>query len=280
VKVVRTIRALREMNLPDVGFVPTMGALHEGHLSLMRRARELTGSVVVSIFVNPTQFGPREDFSAYPRDEEKDLDLAREIGVDVVFAPTSEEMYGPTSTWVEVEGLSDIWEGASRPGHFRGVATVVSKLFNIVKPGKAFFGLKDFQQCVVIRRMVEDLKMDVELHFEPTVREHDGLAMSSRNVYLSPEERRAAPTLCAALNDAATVLQSAVSEASLVEDVLGKSRQALVFRGFDVDYFELVDARTLEVVRALSVDAWLIAAARLGRTRLIDNRAVFDNSFF
>ncbi len=198
-KVVETIadmRRLRHRLAEPVGFVPTMGYFHEGHLSLVRQARAENPSVVVSIFVNPTQFGPREDFDSYPRDPQRDLTMLREEKADIVFTPSAAEMYPPGfRSWVEVGKLTERLEGASRPGHFRGVATVVAKLFNIVQPTRAYFGQKDAQQVVVIRRMVVDLNMNVEIVTLPTVREPDGLAMSSRNTYLNSEQRQAATIL-------------------------------------------------------------------------------------
>ena len=192
-----------------MGLVPTMGYLHEGHLELMRRARERCGIVVASVFVNPTQFGPNEDLARYPRDLERDARLAAEVGVDVIFNPPVEEMYPPGyCTYVDVERITENMCGASRPGHFRGVATVVTKLFNIVRPDAAFFGQKDAQQALVIRRMAADLNMDLEIVTVPTVREPDGLAMSSRNVYLDPEQRRAALVLAGSLDRAVEAVRA------------------------------------------------------------------------
>jgi len=196
-----------------IAFVPTMGYFHEGHLSLMREGRERGDVLVVSIFVNPTQFGPGEDFDRYPRDMERDLRMAEEVGVDVIFAPTVEEMYPEGyQTYVEVEKVTKYLCGLSRPGHFRGVTTVVTKLFNIVKPHVALFGQKDYQQLITIERMVKDLNMDVEIVGMPTVREEDGLAASSRNVYLSPEERKAALSLYRSLRRAEELFSEGVRE--------------------------------------------------------------------
>jgi pantoate--beta-alanine ligase len=247
---VKTLRTIAEMRAahPDgasVGLVPTMGAFHEGHLSLFRAARAENDVVVGSLFVNPAQFGPREDRERYPRDEELDARLAEEAGVDFLFAPSAEEMYPPGyQTWVEVEELSQPLEGAHRPGHFRGVATVCIKLFNIVRPQRAYFGQKDAQQAAVIKRMVRDLDLDLELHVLPTVRDEDGLALSSRNVYLSPEERKQALAIPRAL---------ATKDPDRARDDL---------RDFDIDYLEAVD---LDGQRVLA------AAVRVGSTRLIDN---------
>jgi pantoate--beta-alanine ligase len=214
-KIVHTIAEIREFVRQarlagrTVGLVPTMGYLHEGHLELMRRARERCGIVVASVFVNPTQFGPNEDLARYPRDLERDARLAAEVGVDVIFNPPVEEMYPPGyCTYVDVERITENMCGASRPGHFRGVATVVTKLFNIVRPDAAFFGQKDAQQALVIRRMAEDLNMDLEIVTVPTVREPDGLAMSSRNVYLDPEQRRAALVLAGSLDRAVEAVRA------------------------------------------------------------------------
>jgi pantoate--beta-alanine ligase len=194
------VRALRQKLSGTVGFVPTMGYLHEGHLALVKQARTDNSNVIVSIYVNPTQFGPRENFGSYPRELNRDLELLREEGVDIVFVPSDDEIYPPEfSNWVDVGKVTERLEGASRPGHFRGVATVVAKLFNIVQPSRAYFGQKDAQQVVVIKRMVADLNMGIDIVVVPTVRESDGLAMSSRNIYLSPGERQAATILFKAL---------------------------------------------------------------------------------
>ena len=202
-KIVETIGEMRQLRLAlaePVGFVPTMGYLHEGHLSLVRQARAENPSVVVSIFVNPAQFGPGEDFTTYPRDTQRDLALLEKI-TDIIFMPSAAEMYPPEfSSWVEVEKVTGRLEGAIRPGHFRGVTTVVAKLFNIVQPGKAYFGQKDAQQAIVIKKMVADLNMNLKVVALPTLREPDGLAMSSRNTYLNPEQRRAATVLYQALS--------------------------------------------------------------------------------
>lgn len=253
-----------------IGFVPTMGFLHEGHLSLMRRARQECDAVIASIFVNPTQFGPGEDFERYPRDEEGDRMKCESAKVDVLFMPSAAEMYPEKpSVFVDVEGISDILEGAIRPGHFRGVTTVVSKLFNIVKPHKAFFGQKDFQQCAVIKRMVTGLNLDVEVVVLPTVREQDGLAMSSRNSYLNAHERRAATVVFHALSAAEQLVRAGVKEPEKV-----KNKMLAVLReeqGIAVDYIEIADPDTLTPLDAVKNKLVILVAVRIGRTRLIDN---------
>ena len=254
----------------SIGFVPTMGFLHEGHLSLMRRARQECEVVAVSIFVNPTQFGPAEDFDRYPHDEDGDRRKCESAGIDILFIPAATEMYPSKPTvFVTVERISDILEGAIRPGHFRGVVTVVSKLFNIVKPHKAFLGQKDYQQCAVIKRMVTGLNMDVEVVVLPTVRERDGLAMSSRNSYLNPEERRAAAVIPRALSSAEQLVKAGVNEPEKVKNkVLAVLREE---RGIVIDYVELVDQESLEPLASMQENAVILVAVRFGQTRLIDN---------
>ncbi len=256
-----------------VGLVPTMGYLHEGHLSLARRARQENALVVMSIFVNPTQFGPNEDLSHYPRDLERDLFLAEEEGVDLVFHPPPEEMYLPGhATWVDVEGLTEHLCGASRPGHFRGVSTVVTKLFGICRPDRAYFGQKDAQQAFVIRRLTADLDLGVEVVVCPTVREPDGLALSSRNVYLTEEERAEAPVLYRALRSAEALIASGERDARLVvRDVLEVLAQSPHGR---VDYVEVVDTATLQPLEILAGEVLLALAVWFGGTRLIDNLVV------
>ena len=255
-----------------IGLVPTMGYLHEGHLSLIRAARAECGLVVMSLFVNPTQFGPSEDLDRYPRDEERDLRLAGEAGADLVFAPPVEEVYAPdASTAVEVSGsLTGVLDGdpARRgPEHFRGVTTVVAKLFNIVGPDVAYFGQKDAQQAVVIRRMVRDLDFPVRIEVMPTVREADGLAMSSRNAYLEPADRERATALSRALAAA----ERAARAGSLAEG-LESARRELAGAGIEPEYLEARDAETLEPVDAFTERPVLVAvAARVGAARLIDN---------
>ena len=264
-RAVRHARARGE----DIGFVPTMGALHEGHLSLVRAAKHRCRSVVVSIFVNPAQFGPNEDFSKYPRTLEKDFEqLARE-GADIMFTPSAEQMYDPSpAVWVDVTGLSDRNEGRVRPGHFRGVATVVAKLFNIVQPDVAFFGQKDAAQLAVIRRMVRELRYPVEIVGCPIIREADGLAMSSRNVYLSAEERKQAAVLSRALRAAEEAFRRGATDANTLTTTV---RQELSTEPISVDYVEVLDPATLLPVNEVKSPALLAIAARVGSTRLLDN---------
>ena len=253
-----------------VGFVPTMGALHEGHLSLVRTARAACDVVAVSIFVNPTQFGANEDLAKYPRDFERDRDLLEKEGVELLFAPSVEEMYPAGGvTWVTVEELSGKLDGRSRPGHFRGVTTVVAKLFHIVEPDAAFFGQKDAAQVAIVRRMVRDLKFPVEIVACPIVREADGLAMSSRNAYLDGAQRRQALVLHRALIRVKELWEAGERDAEKLgaagrEEVTGEKSVRL-------DYFEIVDAETLDPVENLADGALVAAAAFVGPTRLIDN---------
>jgi pantoate--beta-alanine ligase len=264
------IRALRQKLSGTVGFVPTMGYLHEGHLALVKQARIENSAVIVSIYVNPTQFGPREDFSAYPRDINRDLELLREGGVDIVFVPSDDQMYSPEfSTWVDVEKVSERLEGASRPGHFRGVATVVAKLFNIIQPTKAYFGQKDAQQVVVIKRMVADLNMLIEIVVVPTVRESDGLAMSSRNIYLNPEERQAATILFRALTLARQLRLGGEKDAGSIRRQMASLIQKEPLA--KIDYVSIADADTLEELDLIDHPALASLAVRIGKTRLIDN---------
>ena len=252
-----------------IGFVPTMGALHEGHLSLVRAARKAVDVVVLSIFVNPLQFGPSEDLASYPRDEARDLHLAEQAGVDVVFLPSVHEMYPEgRSTTVSVGRLGTILEGSDRPGHFDGVATVVAKLFNLVQPDVAFFGQKDVQQVAVIKKMVTDLSYAVEIGVEPTVRERDGLALSSRNAYLSPEERQKATAVYRALLKGAETLAEEGFEAAEKN-----MWELLVAEGLEPSYARVVDPDTFDVPGA-GPEVLLVIAARLGNTRLIDNMFV------
>ncbi|HWK31449.1 MAG TPA: pantoate--beta-alanine ligase [Terriglobales bacterium] len=253
----------------DIGFVPTMGALHEGHLSLVRAAKHRCRAAVVSIFVNPAQFGPNEDFSKYPRTLEKDTEqLARE-GLDILFTPSTDEMYEPSpAVWVDVAGLSDRNEGRVRPGHFRGVATVVAKLFNVVQPDVAFFGQKDAAQLAVIRRMVRELRYPVEVVGCPIVREADGLAMSSRNVYLSAEERKQAAVLSRALRLAEEAFRRGATDANTLTTTV---RQELSTETVSVDYVEVLDPATLLPVDDVKSPTLLAIAARVGSTRLLDN---------
>jgi pantoate--beta-alanine ligase len=253
-----------------LGLVPTMGALHEGHFSLVREAKRKCSPVVVSIFVNPKQFGPTEDLKKYPRTFEADRDALAALGVDVLFAPSSEEMYPPGfSTSVTVKSLSDSWEGRARPGHFDGVATVVLKLFEIVQPHTAFFGRKDAQQARIIRQMVADLNLGTQIELCPIVREPDGLALSSRNVYLSPDDRRAAIVISRSL---AAVKQSIERGERDVVRLLAIMRSELDSESrLIVDYAEIVDADSFEPVRVIRGDCYALIAAKVGGTRLIDN---------
>lgn len=268
------LRALRARGL-TVGLVPTMGALHEGHLSLVRAARSACDAVVVSIFVNPTQFAPHEDFAQYPRTFQADCAVLEREAVSLIFAPSADEMYSPgASTFVDVDDLSARLDGASRPGHFRGVATVVAKLFNIVAPDKAFFGQKDAAQIAVLRKMVRDLNFPVELVVCPIVRDSDGLAMSSRNRYLSPEQRTKALALRRALQKVERLVDSGITAPrDLIPAALAVLSAEPQLR---VDYFRIVDPDTLENVADVSQGALCAVAAYVGTTRLIDNVLLFN----
>ncbi len=277
-KVFHTVDDARGFSLSErkagrsVVFVPTMGALHEGHLSLMRRGKELGDTLVVSIFLNPTQFAPNEDLDKYPKTFEADLDACRGEGVAAVFAPSPSEMYprgkDEQLSWVSVEKLSGGLCGASRPGHFKGVATVVAKLFNIVLPDVAVFGEKDFQQAVIIKRMVEDLNFPVRIETAPIVREPDGLAMSSRNALLTPKNRKAATAIFRSLREAARRVADGERDAAkltmMVEEAIGAS-------GGTVDYVRVVDTGTLSPLDVVEGEALLAVAAKYGDVRLIDN---------
>ena len=270
VKTIPDIGALRQKLDGSVGFVPTMGYLHEGHLALVKQARIENSAVIASIYVNPTQFGPGEDIGVYPRDLNRDLELLRGERVDIVFIPSDDEMYPPEfSSWVDVEKVTERLEGASRPGHFRGVATVVAKLFNIVQPLRAYFGQKDIQQAVVIKRMVADLNMGVEIVVVPTVRESDGLAMSSRNIYLSPGERQAAAILFQSLMLARQLWQDGEKNADKIRwqmtSLIQKEPLARI------DYLSIADAETLEELPFIDRPALVFLAVKIGKTRLIDN---------
>src|SRR5580704_11417941 len=253
-----------------IGLVPTMGALHEGHTALVARARKECSRVIASVFVNPKQFGPKEDYKKYPRDLEKDAKTLEEAGVDVLFAPEAADIYPDGfRTYVNVEGISERLEGRSRPGHFRGVATVVLKLFEIVQPTYAYFGRKDAQQVRVISQMVRDLNLDVENVICPIVREPDGLALSSRNVYLNPEERKAALVLNRALTAARDELASGTRDALSIQSTMQKIFAAEPRA--TLDYAEIVDADTFEPVVRIGRGSYILLAAFLGKTRLIDN---------
>jgi len=272
-KVVQTIAGMKEARRRlrgSVGFVPTMGYLHEGHLELARRSRDENRYTVVSIFVNPTQFGPKEDFAKYPRDTERDLAMLKKENVNIVFMPGAEEMYPPRySTWVDVEKVTERLEGAIRPGHFRGVATVVAKLFNIVEPTRAYFGQKDAQQLVVIKKMAVDLNMNLEVIAVPTVREPDGLAMSSRNIYLNPGEREAALILAKSLSLARKLWVKGERNA----DIIRREMTALIKTEplGNIEYVSVADAETLEELTKIDRPAVISLAVRIGKTRLIDN---------
>jgi len=272
-KVIETISEMRQLRLKltePVGFVPTMGYLHEGHLSLARQARVENPSLVVSIFVNPTQFGPQEDFRQYPRDPQRDLALLENANTDIVFMPSADEMYpSQFSSWVEVDRVTERLEGASRPGHFRGVATVVAKLFNIIQPTRAYFGQKDAQQAIVIKKMVADLGMNVEIVALLTVHEPDGLAMSSRNDYLSPKERQAATVLYQAL----TLAQELWSQGEKDAEHLRQQMTDLIQKEplATIDYVSVADPQTLEELNKVNAPALVSLAVRIGSTRLIDN---------
>jgi len=256
-----------------LGLVPTMGYLHEGHLSLARRAREECDSVVASIFVNPTQFGPTEDLSKYPRDLDRDLSLLEAAGVDLVWTPDNETIYPPGfSTWVEVEGLTKPLEGAARPGHFRGVTTVVAKLFNAVQPQAAYFGQKDAQQAAVVRKMTRDLNFPVEIVVCPTVREADGLAMSSRNSYLSSEERKSAVVLFRALTAAREAFERGERDAESLRKVMSATLASEPRAR--TQYVSCADYDTLEELGTVTGKALLSMAVFIGKTRLIDNFVV------
>jgi pantoate--beta-alanine ligase len=275
-KIVKTIAELRNLRpklAEPLGFVPTMGYLHEGHLALVRRARAENRTVAVSIFVNPTQFGPHEDFKRYPRDPGRDLALLEKEGADLVFMPSGEEMYPPGfDSWVEVGKLAEKLEGAARPGHFRGVATVVAKLFNIVQPDKAYFGQKDAQQLLVIKKMAADLDMGIEIIAVPTVREPDGLAMSSRNTYLNAEERKQA----AALYQSLKLAQKLYADGEKGAKAIVKQMTALIRRQplADIEYISIADAETLDELDIVKPPALVSMAVRFGKTRLIDNVVV------
>ena len=265
-------RRLRR-NKKTIGFVPTMGAFHEGHLSLMRLAKRQCDSVVVSLFVNPSQFGPNEDFNRYPRNIKADFRKAREVGVDFLFLPTADQLYPSNyKTWVQVKEIAYVLEGARRPGHFTGVATIVLKLFNIVKPDRAYFGLKDIQQMIIIRQMVHDLHLDIKLVPAPTIREKDGLAMSSRNQYLSLTERRSASILWKTLCTGKKMVQAGIRNSSKIRSAMMKRLSAEPKA--QVDYVMMSDPITLKEVKTIKKSVLLALAVRIGRTRLIDNITV------
>ena len=268
----RAVRAALVARQPGpVGLVPTMGSLHDGHRSLIRRAREDCATVVVTIFVNPTQFGPNEDFTRYPRDEARDLAICRTDGVDIVFAPSVEEMYpAEAETRVSVGSLTRVLEGAARPGHFDGVATVMAKIFTIAQADRGYFGQKDAQQLLVLRRLVDDLRIPTEVVGCPTVREADGLALSSRNVYLSTEERAQALSLSRGLREAEALWAQGVRDAEALRRRVRQEIEAEPLA--EIDYVSLADQRSLEELRGTIVAPTLLSlAVRFGATRLIDN---------
>ncbi|HRU47710.1 MAG TPA: pantoate--beta-alanine ligase [Candidatus Syntrophosphaera sp.] len=252
-----------------IGFVPTMGALHKGHLSLVERCHSESDLTVVSIYVNPTQFGPQEDLNHYPRNLEKDIDLLRNYHVDIVFTPDDVQMYPEGyCTWVQVEGLSDILCGASRPGHFRGVATIVLKLMHIVNPKLMFMGMKDYQQIIVLEKMIEDLNLETKIVRCPIVREPDGLAMSSRNSYLTPDERQRATCLIKALKNA----QQMVNEGYLDSSILISEAENIIKQSDGrIDYIKIVDGSTLQELPEVRSGSRMMLAVYIGNTRLIDN---------
>lgn len=255
-----------------IGFVPTMGALHDGHASLVRLARSRSEYVVVSIFVNPKQFGPREDLARYPRAIERDAAVLEETGCDLLFVPSERDLYSPQDrTRIAVEGLADVLCGASRPGHFEGVALVVAKLLNIVRPDEAYFGQKDAQQAVIIQRMAADLDFPVRIVIGPTVREPDGLAMSSRNAYLDAAARARAPALYGALVEAKRLIDEGERESRPVVDLMERRMREA---GFAVDYAAIVDGATLRPLERIAGTILVACAGRLGETRLIDNVAL------
>jgi len=273
VQIVRTVAEMKQLRkhlAEPVGLVPTMGALHEGHLALVRRSKSECRTTVTSIFVNPTQFLPGEDLKAYPHVPEQDTRMLEAVGNDIVFMPLEKEVYPPGfNTWVEVKGVTDRLEGASRPGHFRGVATVVNKLFNTVQPTKAYFGQKDAQQVIVVKKMVADLNMNLEIVVVPTVREPDGLAMSSRNVYLTPDQRQAATVLYRSLR----VAQEMFSKGEKDTERIRKAMVALIRKEplAAIDYVSIADPETVEELDAIRPGALASLAVKIGKTRLIDN---------
>ena len=270
INTIAEMRKLRRQLSEPVGFVPTMGYFHEGHLSLVRQARKENPTVVVSIFVNPTQFGPGEDFQDYPRDLNRDLGLLEREKVDIVFVPSEEEMYPRDfNSWVDVEKVTERLEGASRSGHFRGVATICAKLFNIIQPTRAYFGQKDAQQAIVIKKMVADLNMNLEIVVVPTVRESNGLAMSSRNTYLNPEERQAATVLFKALSLARELWQGGEKDADKIRHQMTSLIQKEPLA--KIDYVSIADANTMEELKKIDRPAIVFLAVRIGKTRLIDN---------
>lgn len=271
-KVLNTISQMKEITRNykrQVGFVPTMGYLHQGHLSLVETAKKYCDTVVVSVFINPSQFAPNEDLATYPRDFERDLQFLEELQVDYVFYPSADEVYPKDyKTWVQVEEITQILCGASRPTHFRGVTTIVSKLINIVKPDRMFMGQKDFQQLVVLQQMTRDLNFDVEVVGCPIVREADGLAMSSRNKYLSAEDRKQAVCLFQSLQRARKLAQNGKND---VEAIKNAMRRIIENHNGEIDYIEIVDSQTLQKKEKVDNNCRALVAVKYGKTRLIDN---------
>ena len=269
IETITEMRQARKKMAGSVGFVPTMGYLHEGHISLVKRAKEENLSVVVSIFVNPTQFGPKEDFKHYPRNAKRDLAMLEPL-TDIVFMPSDTEMYPEKyDTWVEVKDITERLEGAVRPGHFRGVTTVVNKLFNIVEPTRSYFGQKDAQQVTVIKKMADDLNMNTEVVVCSTVREKDGLAMSSRNTYLNSEQRRSAAVLYRALVLALALFQQGETDSGVMRREMAEliEKEPLA----NIDYISVADAGTLKEIHRIKLPALVSMAVKFGKTRLIDN---------
>ncbi|MBU0533972.1 MAG: pantoate--beta-alanine ligase [Candidatus Omnitrophica bacterium] len=271
-KLTARIKAIKK-NGKTVGFVPTMGSLHEGHISLIKKARKENEIVVLSIFVNPTQFGPKEDYKKYPRNFSRDKAIAKKAGVDIVFAPSAENMYPEgVSTCVEETNLSKILEGAIRPGHFKGVTTVVLKLFNIVQPDISYFGQKDYQQAVIIKKMVKDLNLDTNIKVLPTVREKDSLALSSRNIYLNQEERKSATILCHSLTSAKKLIENGLTN---TEEVKKKIRTMIKKEKISgIDYIEIRELETLQPVKKITGKVVILLAVRIGKVRLLDNMII------
>lgn len=275
-RIIRRIKEISKLSLKNrlkrikIGFVPTMGALHQGHLSLIRQARRENSFVVVSIFVNPIQFGPKEDFKKYPRRLKRDANLCRKEGVDIIFFPSVKEMYSDNfKTYVTVKDLSDVLCGKSRPGHFQGVTTIVTKLFNIVQPDTAYFGQKDAQQAIIIKKMVEDLNMPVKIKILPTIRQIDGLALSSRNVYLNDKERKDALVLSSALKLARNLIEKGEKDTLKIIDRMKKMIQ--MKKTAKIDYISIVDLDNLRPISRIKGNCLIALAVWIGKTRLIDN---------
>lgn len=270
IKTIAEMKRVRREIKKDAGLFATLGYLHEGHLALVRRAKAENPIVMSSIFVNPTQFGPKEDLASYPRDFPRDLKMLEGEGVDYVFMPSAEEMYPPRySTWVDVEKITERLEGAVRPGHFRGVATVVTKIFNIMQPTRSYFGQKDAQQCAVIKKFVADLNMNVEIVICPTVREPDGLAMSSRNAYLKPDERKAATVLYKSLKLAEILYAQGEKDARVIRNKMAELIKAVPLA--NIDYISIADNETLEELDVIKPPALVSLVVKIGKPRLLDN---------